>query len=142
MHLHQTLHNSNNIYMFSLTYINNNFHVYTSIVKYRNIFAKVCKLIQKQQVFETSLKIGFSFKIDYGYRYCFKDHLKISSTTRSKILPCNWGKNNIPKCYHRRAALFLCVLSVKTAFREFVVFFFLKKIITLNIKGSLNMTNK
>ena len=43
-------------------------------------------------------------------------------------------KNNIPKCHHRRT----------TAFCECVVFFFLKKkkIITLNIKGSLNMKNK
>ena len=121
--------------MFSLTYVNNTFHVYTSIAQYRNIFTKV---------FETFLKIGFSFKIDYGYRYGFKDHLKISNTTRSKILPYNWGKNNIPKCHHRRATLFLGVLSVKTAFRECVVFFFLKKkkIITLDIKGSLNMENE
>ena len=52
-------------------------------------------------------------------------------------------KNNIPKCYHCRTTLFLVVMSVKTAFRECVVFFFLKKkIITLNIKDILNMKNK
>ena len=36
-------------------------------------------------------------------------------------------ENNIPKCYHRRTTLFLGVWSVKTAFSESVVFFFLKK---------------
>ena len=88
------------------------------------------------------LKIGFCFKIGYGYRYCCKDHLKISNTTRSKILPYNWGENNIPECSYRRATLFLRVLSMTAAFREYVVFFFLDKIITLNIKVSLNLKNK
>ena len=105
------------------------------------------------------LIIGFYFKIDYGYRYCPKDHLKISNTTRSnilpynwgktistrsKILPYNWGKNNIPECYHRTTTYFIGVLSVNAAFLEYMVFFFLKKkkIITLNIKVSLNMKNK
>ena len=76
------------------------------------------------------LIIGFCFKIDY------------EKTTRSKILPFNWGKKNIPECYHNRTTLFLGVLCVKAAFSEYGVFFFLKKIIALNIKVSLNMENK
>ena len=51
-------------------------------------------------------------------------------------------KNNIPEGYHRKTTLFLGVLSVETAFHEYVVFFFLKKMITLKIKVSLNMKNK
>ena len=58
-------------------------------------------------------------------------------------------KNNIPKCYRRRTTLSLGVWSVKTAFSERVVFFFLKKkkkyiyiYITLNIKDILNTKNK
>ena len=97
------------------------------------------------------LKIGFCFKIDYGcrygcrygFRYCCKDHIKISNTTRSKTLPYNWGKNNITEGYHRRTTLFLGVLSVKTAFYEYMAFIFSKKkIINLKIKVSLNMKNK
>ena len=49
----------------------------------------------------------------------------------SKILPNNWGKNNIPECYHRTTTLFLGVLSVNAAFLEYMVFFFLKKKISL-----------
>ena len=54
-------------------------------------------------------------------------------------------KNNIPKCYRRRTTLSLGVWSVKTAFSERVVFFFLKKkkkYITLNIKDILITKNK
>ena len=61
------------------------------------------------------------------YRYCCKDHLKISDTTRSKILPYNCGKNNNSEGYHRKTTLLLGVLSMKTAFHEYMVFFFLKK---------------
>ena len=67
---------------------------------------------------------------------------QVSNTTRSKILPYNCRKNNIPERCHRRTILFLGVLSMKTAFHEYMVFFFLKQIIPLKIKVSLNMTNK
>ena len=104
------------------------------------------------------LIIGFYFKIDYGYRYCPKDHLKISNTTRSNILPYNGEKQyplevryylitgektiSLNVIIARQPFLLVSWAWMRLSLNTWSSFFRKKKIITLNIKVSLNMKNK
>ena len=77
------------------------------------------------------LKIGFCFKIDYDIDIVAKIISKSQILSEVRYYLITGEKNNILEGYHRRTTLFLGVLSVKTAFHEYMVFFFLKKKLSL-----------